>query len=542
MERKKSMKILIVDDEPLIQIKLEDLLKKNLNGNYKVFSTSDSYEALEILKEQKPQILLTDIRMPRITGVDLAKYVFESQMHTAVLFITGYSDFEYAKSGIDYHVFDYLLKPIEDEKAIRSVKKAISYVSEYQKHEEMYSLFQNYFSNHFEMARKQFIEKLLFLPLTESKEQFNNIQRQFNMMAESYCLCAITFSFHSKMIEEGFYYSYIIEQYLNRNFQDIIIYPFGNIVYVLWLDKKKQRNQSPDVGYEKYNKIKNTIESTYPVELFIGVSRDTEDLYQIQMLRKQVIQCLEYAQIQNKDTIVFFSDLSDSLQSNDYFEIADSATSLIRVMRLGEMTSVKIEIDNILNIFRNKSEEYILGAIELLISNILLFVQKLPIPSVEIEKIQNNILGAIHQQSKLALKIQYFQYWIEYIVNCIKDAQFAEQSHLMQQVYDYINFHYKDAIGLTSLAEYVNKNPSYLSRFIKQQTNKNFSQILTERRIDEAKSLLRTTNLKISQIAEKTGYPNVKYFTRVFNTQVSMSPADYRKITTAFCSENEYNR
>ena len=224
MERKKSMKILIVDDEPLIQIKLEDLLKKNLNGNYKVFSTSDSYEALEILKEQKPQILLTDIRMPRITGVDLAKYVFESQMHTAVLFITGYSDFEYAKSGIDYHVFDYLLKPIEDEKAIRSVKKAISYVSEYQKHEEMYSLFQNYFSNHFEMARKQFIEKLLFLPLTESKEQFNNIQRQFNMMAESYCLCAITFSFHSKMIEEGFYYSYIIEQYLNRNFQDIIIY------------------------------------------------------------------------------------------------------------------------------------------------------------------------------------------------------------------------------------------------------------------------------------------------------------------------------
>lgn len=101
---------------------------------------------------------------------------------------------------------------------------------------------------------------------------------------------------------------------------------------------------------------------------------------------------------------------------------------------------------------------------------------------------------------------------------------------------------YKDAIGLTSLAEYVNRNPSYLSRFIKQQTNKNFSQILTERRIDEAKSLLRTTNLKIPQIAEKTGYPNVKYFTRVFNTQVSMSPADYRKITTAFCSENEYNR
>ena len=104
------MKILIVDDEPLIQIKLEDLLKKNLNGNYKVFSTSDSYEALEILKEQKPQILLTDIRMPRITGVDLAKYVFESQMYTAVLFITGYSDFEYAKSGIDYHVFDYHLQ------------------------------------------------------------------------------------------------------------------------------------------------------------------------------------------------------------------------------------------------------------------------------------------------------------------------------------------------------------------------------------------------------------------------------------------------
>ena len=87
------MKILIVDDEPLIQIKIKNLLETSSLGIYTIFSTSDSGEALQILREQAPEILITDVRMPYITGIDLARFIYENKMDTLVIFITGYSDF-----------------------------------------------------------------------------------------------------------------------------------------------------------------------------------------------------------------------------------------------------------------------------------------------------------------------------------------------------------------------------------------------------------------------------------------------------------------
>ena len=195
------MKILIVDDEPLIQIKIKNLLETSSLGIYTIFSTSDSGEALQILREQAPEILITDVRMPYITGIDLARFIYENKMDTLVIFITGYSDFQYAKSGIDYQIFDYLLKPIDDKNALDSIKKAVSLMLERNKHKEMYNLFQNYFSAHFSDARKQYIEKLLFSPITESKEELLEMQKQFSIVAEVYGLFGLTFSHKSSFWE-----------------------------------------------------------------------------------------------------------------------------------------------------------------------------------------------------------------------------------------------------------------------------------------------------------------------------------------------------
>lgn len=526
------MKILIVDDEPLIQKKLKNLLDTSAMGMYTIFSTSDSNEAMEILKEESPEILLTDIRMPCVTGIDLARFIYENQMETLVIFITGYSDFEYAKSAIDYQVFDYLLKPIDDEKALNSVRKAVAVILERQKHRDMYELFQNYFSTHFSDARKQFIEKLLFSPMAESKEKLLELQRQFAMEAEMYTLCGLTFSHQSSFLEEEFYYTHIIEKFLNTRFQEGITYTFGNTIYILGCLNKE--SESKVYEYENFCSIKEEIEQRYPVSIKIGISDKTKDFTQIQMMRKQVMQCLEYLEVQKEQSIVFYSDLPSILIQENYFDVLDSVNNLIHLMRLGKKEVIQKECKKFVEYFKEMPFTYASDIIDLMISNILLFVQELPLSAVNMEKIQNNILIPIHQQVEIKLKIEYFEYWIEFIVDCMKETQMTEQNQLMQAIYEYININYKEAIGLTSLSEYVNRNPSYLSRFIKQHTNKNFSQILTERRIEEAKKLLRSTNLKIPQIAESIGYPNVKYFVRVFHGQVSMNPADYRKIMATF--------
>lgn len=526
------MKILIVDDEPLIQIKIKNLLETSSLGIYTIFSTSDSGEALQILREQAPEILITDVRMPYITGIDLARFIYENKMDTLVIFITGYSDFQYAKSGIDYQIFDYLLKPIDDKNALDSIKKAVSLMLERNKHKEMYNLFQNYFSAHFSDARKQYIEKLLFSPITESKEELLEMQKQFSIVAEVYGLFGLTFSHKSSFWEEEFYYTHIIEEFLNKHFENGITYTFGNTIYVLCC--LNQEVELKLYEYSTFHLLKKGIEQRYPVEVIIGISDTTKDFSKIQTLRKQVMECLEYLEAQKNQEIVFYFDLPFMLKQNEYFDVIDSIRELIHFMRLGKKSIIKVECEKLMKYLKELPFTYASDIIDLMISNILLFVKDISVSDANMEKIQNNILIPIRQQTDIVLKMEYFQYWIEFILDCMKETQLMEQNQLMKQVYEYININYKDAIGLTALSEFVNRNPSYLSRFIKQQTGKNFSQILTEKRIEEAKKLLKNTNLRISQIAEYTGYPNVKYFVRVFHSQVSMSPADYRKIMATF--------
>ena len=150
------------------------------------------------------------------------------------------------------------------------------------------------------------------------------------------------------------------------------------------------------------------------------------------------------------------------------------------------------------------------------------------------DKITESFEQQIHVQSERKTKADYMKYWLEYIADNIQSMHNNDQNQLIQQIYKYLNDNFSQPIGLTNVSEHVNRNPSYISRFIKQATGRKFSEILAELRLEEAKKLLRSSNLKITQIAEQVGYPNLQYFTRVFTGQMNMTPAEYRKITTYF--------
>lgn len=528
------MKLLIVDDEPLLKDKLAQIFSSPSLGIHTLFATDDPEEAMSLLESKKPEILITDIRMPHISGIDMARYIYDNQLDTIVIFISGYSDFEYAKSAIDYQVFDYLLKPVDPKEALACVKRAINHILEKQKHNEMYQIFQNYFSTHFDLARRQFLERLLFHPITISHAQLKEMQQQFHITASTYILFAFSFSVQNLYSEEEFYYTYAIDQFLNRKYDSLLTYPFGKTVYVLYGSEDKDKDS--DKLLQLVWSIKNEMELNYPIRIYVGISNPTDDLSKIQILRKQVSSCQEYALQQKNNSIVFFGDLPAAFNKNEYFNIIDFITQLIGFVRRGDKNAVDDLVDSIVKRLCEKPEGYISDSIDLMISNILLFIYELPLPSTEKEKIQNNILTNIHQQKEMTLKLEYFKYWLKYIVDCINDSQAEENNSLIHGVYDYINQNFGESIGLTDISDYLNRNPSYLSRFIKQHTGKTFSKILTERRIEEAKKLLKNTNLKLPEISEKVGYPNVRYFTRVFSTQVSMTPSDYRKITAAFIS------
>ena len=157
------------------------------------------------------------------------------------------------------------------------------------------------------------------------------------------------------------------------------------------------------------------------------------------------------------------------------------------------------------------------------------------------EKLLSDIAGeydtesiALNEVSVEAMMKAWSELFVNIIADNIQSMHNNDQNQLIQQIYKYLNDNFSQPIGLTNVSEHVNRNPSYISRFIKQATGRKFSEILAELRLEEAKKLLRSSNLKITQIAEQVGYPNLQYFYPGFTGQMNMTPAEYRKITTYF--------
>lgn len=271
-----------------------------------------------------------------------------------------------------------------------------------------------------------------------------------------------------------------------------------------------------------------------PLDCMIAVSHYSENLSDIQQMKKEVLKCLEYGKDTGCTQLLSYQDLPMEYKENDFFDVTEAITELIRYLRSGNKKKIFEQMQKIINETEKETEKYFNNIMELIGANIFLFLSGIPLDKESKNKITESFEQQIHVQSERKTKADYMKYWLEYIADNIQSMHNNDQNQLIQQIYKYLNDNFSQPIGLTNVSEHVNRNPSYISRFIKQATGRKFSEILAELRLEEAKKLLRSSNLKITQIAEQVGYPNLQYFTRVFTGQMNMTPAEYRKITTYF--------
>ena len=159
------LRAIVIDDEESIRFLIQNRVAFSGLDIQFVGEAEDGEAGMEIFRNTKPDIVLTDIRMPGITGIELAKQINQMDYGAKIVFLTGYAEFEYARYGIEYKVFDYLLKPVDEQEAIKCINRAISAFHAEQKHTEMYQIFQDYFVKNQELIRQQFVEKLFFQPV-----------------------------------------------------------------------------------------------------------------------------------------------------------------------------------------------------------------------------------------------------------------------------------------------------------------------------------------------------------------------------------------
>lgn len=527
------MKLLIVDDEELIRLKLIHIIS-NASLQFQVIeAASNVFEALNSIERETPAVILSDIRMPVKSGLELAKYVYDHKLPSKVILITGFSDFEYAKAGIAYHVFDYILKPVDEKATISVVCGALQQYVEEQKHHQLYESFQNYYASHQEDIRRQTIQRLLFHPMSPDLATLIKEENFLDFPFRRYELigCRHKSKAKDRSLKTELFISYALEDCFSSVFgKSALLYSHGDTLFCIAALPAQQR-ESLDALHDRLEQSIEDFSRQYRQSIRLGISQTGASLQELDQLREQVTICLNYPSIRSEGA-VYYEDLP--IAFNKFLTVNSKISEIVRLLQEKDKDAFSMSVSSFLSFTDKYGEPFQKQAVNLLLCNLSLCLTGLELDSALLGRINHEIGFYLKNLDSFSRDQDAMSAWLNGLYHEISSTDNQPDNILVKQIKTFIYQNFDKPLGLTEIADHFHRNPSYISRLFKQTTGQNLTQIITEIRISHAKTLLKNTNLKISHIAQKTGYVNQQYFNRIFTEQEGMSPSDYRKITQTF--------
>ncbi len=525
------MTILIVDDEKLLRDKLQSLLENSELTIDRIYLSENAVDAIRVIDEKSPDIILSDICMPIKSGLELAAYVNETHPQTPVILITGYSDFEYAQAAIKNRAFDYILKPVEPEKLIASVQKAQKNLELEEKHQRLYAVLQEYFSNNLELVRRQFIGDLLFrrIPYLDAEQQRETFQLDFT----TYRLVAVSCStaVESGRMEGQYYCTHLTEKYIQRLFPKTVTYVFGNRIFFLWSVTEKDSFADSEAVLAMLKRTLAYARENFLGMLSAGISQVSDTLANLQTLRQQTSECLDMLEESGRNEFLFYEDIAED--DTERWELENSIQALVAAIRFGNRAAALRQFEQVTCALRENTPGCVVSSCLVIVSNVSILLHELNVEAAYVTELTNKIFPLLREDNVEAC-LGVLSHWIGEVCQVVGNQLQGKRNVVVNGVRDFINLHYSEPIGLEEASRAVGRNSSYVSRLIKEHTGKNFTQLLTDKRIQEAKRLLKETSLKVGDVATRVGYVNVRYFNRVFKAAVNMSAHDYRSFTNTF--------
>lgn len=498
--------ILIVDDEKEELEGISFLIDKLGFKLYKVFADNGN-QALEYLQNHKVDILFTDIRMPRLDGLELIKLAKNENPNLKIIIYSGYADFAYAQSAINLEVSEYILKPIKVEEFEKSLKRVMERVKRTELEHELYSQTARYAQNH-----------LLYKALNHS----DSLSEADTKLLENFDIC------YTKLFLLEFDQSFF--DIISFRFEDWIAeaipYPFDylnlNVSQCLLLFKGGERDMRKsfyEIAMDLYDKIEGDLGYTCYVALSSEGNRNrnlSEKFAQLERL-------MEYRFFVSYTRIFEEEKLLEEINTPSPGD-ALLLDKIRKEVSAKDFNKIYMYVDLLFQKYQNKtnySQLYVKFVFSTLYHAIITEFGECSEDEISlyIDKLYrcSDLLGL---KSILQNTLQEFEK---------REESSGDAGHDIDLVKKYIEKHYQEELNLYSLAEKVYLSPSYLCARFKRITGFGINKYIKNVRMERAEQLVVDTNMKIIDICEQVGYHNLSYFCQSYKEHFGKTPEKYRQ-------------
>lgn len=516
---------LIVEDEPRQLRALTNIIRQ-LRPNYVVNQAVDGLQALEFINHHAVDVVITDIRMPEMDGMQLIEALYDKKHAAKIILCTGYGEFEYAQKAIKMGIFDYFVKPTGKSDIERLLVKVEKKLEEEQIKLKETEYLEKKLVDSFPIFMTYLLNKWVGGSLIE-KERLE-LEQSLNITGPGIAFIAEFTDpdqWGTKPSFEG-----ILKAYLNPMGQSVSFVKEGHrerwitIVTLSQLSKQGLKDLIACL-----NKLIIDINSENNVELTIGTSRITLNIFtDAKQAYEEALTSLERKFFYGLGKVIVYSEANDRHKS---FNLQDKEEELSAAIRKSDIETISLIINGL---FQD---------IDTLIH-------------IEPEQIKEELVRVTLNQSKVIKHLVAKPYYDQFIstlrLKLMRCKDYRELRHdaknilfeivdllhtrednnslIIQQCQKYIETHYHEDISLDFLAQRFHFNASYFSNLFKSHAGISLSEYLVKVRMKKAHELLVATDYKISEIALKVGYKDAAYFIRMFKREMGLSPNKFRQV------------
>jgi two-component system, response regulator YesN len=532
------MKILVVDDEkPARETLLNELGKL---GYSNILQSENGFEALNCIETEKPELILTDVRMPGIDGLELLRLVRKKAQDAIFVIVSGFDLFEYAKKALQLGAYDYLLKPVRQCDLQNVINKAINQLDIISRQKEDNIIMKNKLSKGLALMKRKFVNELIYQN-SLSKAYVHNkcLELNLNLEGITFCMVLISQDYIFDLSHAASNSEFLISSIERITYEVLLSYQLNTVFFddkdgigcLLLIDTK----QSP-VDYEKlkdvFREVIKHMNESLNICVTVGIGVTTKDFHELNeslnYARKNMMQRL----IKGGNAVFFICEDSDSKHDviiidkkieNELlycFEANDTG----RFNTLIDMLYSPLKEAEVLDIVRLKKLNLHMAL--LIFKTIIQFdVDPYSLPDDEF-----TLYNEINSLANIDLMVSFIK---EKAAKGFETASYAiEKSGLkvLNIAKAFINENIANDISLESVAEQVHLSPSHLSRLFRQELGESFVNYVINARISKARELLKQGVYKAIDVARMTGFKDEKHFYKTFKKITGLTTGEYKKL------------
>jgi two-component system, response regulator YesN len=501
-------KVLLVDDEPLIIEGMKALIPWEDYGLEVAGEACDGTHALKQLQESSFDIILTDIKMPKMTGLELITNCKELNNRTKFIVLSGYQEFEYIKKGLELGIENYLLKPVNEDELINTIENVIEKIKKDTREDRNSASY---------VLRDNMLWRLLNHDIDEKEWRQRAELYQLSLDKPKLTVAIIQFDKNAYQDTEAL--SNARTEMENLIDSVCIISPDNDFIVILSGQNEEQQS-------EKVEKLKAYLQKSkqfdyYYLSMGCSVSSSSE----LQKSYDLANELSSYQLILEPNTVITEKLTNRYMEKNSVRQ--QDFLQLAKYILNQEVDSAKSWLDDAFLQFEQQDCLYPPSVIRQYMIDLVITVQKSATKGIFYPTIRLvELIMKSHSLKDLRRIVE--QYIRDLIEACSK--QTVQRSSIIQSILDYIHDHYSEELSLKTLSQRFHINSIYLGQLFQKELGIVFSEYINHFRIEKAKELLKNTHQKAGKIGKCVGYSDTTYFYKQFKKSVGVTPTEWRSM------------